>query len=297
MTISRRELQDLIRKQTTAALRHANSLSTVQRLFAASFLVMVAVFTGLSIGYHSALFGLIEGWKGRLTGSRFGWMVLAGVTAVVCFPPLVGYATSVTVAGYVFGFLEGWAVSVVGTVVGASVAFLVYRHGLSRYAARLGAQNRNFLALTRAMDGHGGLTLLILVRACPLPFSLSNAALAAVPSVTFPRFLLATTLGTVRLLVHTFVGSRIADLASGPGQDNRSKVVNALGIVGGLSVGVLTGVVVYRRTKAIANRLAEANGSEEDGQPVGFDSDHILADDEDDGDPTTPARERASLLG
>lgn len=146
----------------------------------------------------------------------------------------------------------------------------------------MSASNQNFMALTKALDGKEGLTLLTMIRFCPFPFSLANAALSTIPSITYPRFIFATTVSTLRLMVHAFVGSRLAGLAEAPDSDDQSRIVNWVGIAGGLSLGILTGVIVYRRTKAISNRLAAERDAEEgvaNGQQ-GFTDDSIFNEDE-----------------
>lgn len=300
MQPTRQDLQRLIQTHTKTALHHANSLSAVQRIYACTFFAFVLVFTFLFIFYHSAIFAIIEAWKSDLTDSRWKWLILVGVIAATSFPPLIGYSSSITLTGYVFGFLKGWAIAVAGSVVGASVAFVIYRQFLSSYARRMSANNQNFMALTKALDGKEGLTLLTMIRFCPFPFSLANAALSTIPSITYPRFLFATTISTLRLMVHAFVGSRLAGLAEDPAKDSKSRIVNWVGIAGGLSLGLLTGVIVYRRTKAIANRLAaERNagaGEERSSRRAVFASDELFSEDDLDVD-LEESRERDSLLG
>ncbi len=128
-----------------------------------------------------------------------------------------------------------------------------------------------------------------MIRYCPFPFSLSNAALSTIPSISVPKFMLATALATPRLLVHTFVGSRLASLAEGRGSDTKSTVVNWVGICGGIALGIGTGWLVYKRTKMIATRLASSRGigsGFRDEEGVFVDSglqDDLNAEEQDDG--------------
>lgn len=296
MQTSRHEIQRLIQTHAKVALQYANSLSTIQRIYALVFLAFVLVFTFLFIFYHSVIFSIIEAWKSDLVDSNWKWLILVGVIAATSFPPLIGYSSSITLTGYVFGFTKGWGIAVLGSVVGATIAFVIYRQFLSNYAKRMSSSNQHFMALTAALDGKEGLTLLTMIRFCPFPFSLANAALSTIPSITYPRFMFATTVSTLRLMIYAFVGSRLAGLAEDPETDKKSKIVNWVGITGGLFLGILTGVIVYRRTKVIANRLAAERDAAEGGQRRTEFVDDVFSEDDFDVDLEDASRERNSLL-
>lgn len=257
----RRDLTNLVRKHVKSVTQHVSSLTVLQKVWFCSIFVFILAFTLLFAIFHGLIFDAVESWKGELLASSWKWIFLVLITTGTSIPPLIGYATSVTLAGYIFGFWRGWAISILGTLIGCSTAFLIYRYGLSGYAARLSTQNSHFMALTAALDGRSGLTLLTMMRFCPIPFALSNAAFSTIPSITFPRFMLASAIGTLRLCVHAFVGSRFANLAEG--LDRKSKLVNWIGIVVGLAFGLGSGILVYQRTKRIAQRLADERGEED----------------------------------
>ena len=263
MQQNNRNIAALVRIHAKCGWNAIRNLSIVQKLYGIVFTFVLFAFTFLFIIYHKAIFTTIEAWKSDLLDSNWKWIILVGITAATSFPPLIGYASSVTLAGYVFGFWRGWAIAILGSLVGAGFTFIVYRRFLSGYAKRMSANNANFMALTKALENKEGMTLLIMIRFCPFPFSLSNAALSTIPSITFARFIFATFLATLRLTVHAFVGSRLASLAEDPNSDKSSRIVNIVSIVLGIVLGILTGYVVYRRTKVIANRLAAEREAEE----------------------------------
>lgn len=263
MQENRRNLPRLLRKHAKTGFTHLQALTIAQRIYGLVFSAVLVAFTVLFIVFHRPIFEVIETWKADLVASRWKWLILVGITAAASFPPLIGYASSVTLAGYVFGFWAGWGIAILGSLVGAGATFVVYRSFLSGYASRMSAHNHNFMALTKALDGREGFTLLVMIRFCPFPFSLSNAALSTIPSITFARFILATFLATLRLTVHAFVGSRLASLAEDPNANRNSKIVNWVSIVFGILFGIATGIIVYKRTKTIAQRLADERAVEE----------------------------------
>ena len=252
---------------------HVESLSWAQKIYAGIFLTLAIVLTGLLGVYHKQLVEVIEPLKHSLNQSSWKWIYLATAVGLCSIPPLVGFATSITLTGYIFGVRFGFLVALVGSTVGAATAFTIYRWFLQDYAGKLISRNTHFRALTDALAGSPGLKLLVMIRFCPFPFSLSNAALSTIPSVSFSKFIFATVSASPRLLLHVFVGSRLASLAEEPGQDSGSFWANIVGIVGGIVLGIVTGLLIYRRTKAIAATYEDVNGRSESGARHGDDVD------------------------
>lgn len=232
--------------------KSVESLSWAQKTYAAVFLTLAIVLTALLGVYHRQLIEVIEPLKQSLNRSSWKWLYLALAVGLCSIPPMVGFATSITLTGYIFGVRFGFFVALLGSTTGAAIAFLLYRWCLQDYAGKLINRNTHFRALTDALAGSPGLKLLIMIRFCPFPFSLSNATLSTIPSVSFPKFIFATVCAAPRLMLHVFVGSRLASLAEEPGRDPGSFWANVVGVVGGIILGIVTGLLVYRRTKQIA---------------------------------------------
>lgn len=193
-----------------------------------------------------------EGWR-ALPG---GWLIVFVMTCATAFPPMIGYSTCLTIAGFVYGFPGGWPIVAAATVLGSTAAFAASRTVLSRYVHRLVGADKRFVALGQVLR-HDGLWVLVGLRFCPLPFSLSNGFLATIPSISPFGFALATALASPKLLIHVFVGSRLARLAeSGDQMTLADRAVNYLGMLFGVAVGMIVGVLVYRRTMARAEQLA-----------------------------------------
>lgn len=195
-----------------------------------------------------------------------GWLIIWGLTFLVAFPPLIGYSTACTVAGFVYGFPLGWPIVASATVLGSSAAFFAARTVFSGYVDRLVGRDRRFVALGQVLR-HDGLGVLALVRFCPLPYSLSNGFLATVPSIQPLPFALATAFSSPKLLVHVFIGSRLALLAEkGDEMTFGDRMVNFLSMVVGGTVGMGVGYFIYRRTMARAAEIAREEA--EAGSPL-----------------------------
>jgi uncharacterized membrane protein YdjX (TVP38/TMEM64 family) len=183
-----------------------------------------------------------------------GWVILWLMTFFVSFPPMIGYSTCVTIAGFVFG-MKGWFIMSTASVIGSTVAFLASRTVLRPFVSKLTEKNKRFAALSLVLK-HDGLKLLIMIRLCPLPYSLSNGAISTIPTVTWQNFMIATAIASPKLLLHIFVGSRLGDLAeNGDKMDLKTKMVSYISIVIGVTAGIATGYFIYVRTKARAQQL------------------------------------------
>ncbi|KAI0176303.1 hypothetical protein GGR52DRAFT_540349, partial [Hypoxylon sp. FL1284] len=183
------------------------------------------------------------------------------MTCVTAFPPMIGYSTAVTVCGFVYDFPDGWPIAAGATVAGSTAAFLTSRTVFSRYVHAVVGADRRFVALGQVLR-RDGLLVLAAVRFCPLPFSLSNGFLSTIPSVTPARFALATALASPKLLVHVFIGSRLARLAdAGDRMSPGDRAVNYLSMLLGSLLGMATGLLIYRRTMARAKELAREDAA------------------------------------
>ncbi|KAI0972574.1 tlg2-vesicle protein of [Xylaria arbuscula] len=258
---------------TNKLLKLGYSLSPLQRVLAAVFgvvmLVLGVLFLVFSHKIFAALHPVAEGWR-NLPG---GWALLFLLSAVTAFPPIIGYSTTVTIAGFIFGFPRGWFIVAGATVVGSTASFVASRTVLSKYVQRLVGEDRRFVALGQVLR-RDGLLVLAAIRLCPLPFSLSNGFLATIPSISPGGFALATALSTPKLLIHVFIGDRLAQLAEDDDMPVGTRVVNYLSILFGGVVGITVGWLVYRRTMRRAKELALEEGvASTDGNGV------LLADD------------------
>ncbi|KAI4254102.1 MAG: hypothetical protein LQ352_003294 [Teloschistes flavicans] len=132
------------------------------------------------------------------------------------------------------------------------------------FVHRLVANDKRFQAFSSVLK-HDGVKLLIMIRLCPLPYSLSNGAISTFPTVTPQVFALATAVASLKLVIPIFIGTRLAAIAkSGGRMDASTKAINWISIIGGFLLGTVTGWLIYQRTKARARQLEseERSGSQ-----------------------------------
>lgn len=222
-------------------------------------LVLCVVFLVFSHRIFAWLTPFAQGWR-DLPG---GWVIVWLMTFGCAFPPMIGYSTSITIAGLVYGFPGGWPIVATATVAGSTTAFFTSRTVFSTYVDRLVGNDKRFVALGQVLR-HDGLWVLAAIRFCPLPYSLSNGFLATIPSISPLSFAIATALASPKLLIHVFIGSRLAMLG-GDAMTAGDKAINYLSMLFGMVLGTAIGLVIYRRTMARAKELALEEAAETGG--------------------------------
>ncbi|KAH6650173.1 hypothetical protein F5144DRAFT_36704 [Chaetomium tenue] len=226
-----------------------------QILVSLSGLAILTLTILLLIYSHTILVALgaaAQTWRAR----PLGWLPLWLATVATGFPPLIGYSTCVTLAGFVYGFPAGWPLAASATVVGSAGAFVVSRGWLRGYVQRLVGGDARFVALGQVLR-RDGLGVLVMIRLCPLPYSLSNGFLATVGSLGVGQFVLATVAATPKLLVHVFIGWQLSQLAEpGDKMSGTSRAINYISMAAFGLLGFSVGLFIYRRTMARAAELA-----------------------------------------
>ena len=91
------------------AYRTAKKLSMLQRV-----LVVVAGIATLTLGilffvFNERIFARLEPVAERWKNLRGGWLILWFMTFATAFPPVIGYSSCLTIAGFVWGFPNGSA--------------------------------------------------------------------------------------------------------------------------------------------------------------------------------------------
>ncbi|KAK8083043.1 hypothetical protein PG996_001824 [Apiospora saccharicola] len=199
-------------------------------------LVLGVVFLVFSHRIFAWLTPFAQGWR-DLPG---GWLIIWLMTFGCAFPPMIGYSTTITIAGLVYG-----------------------RTVFSSYVDRLVGNDTRFVALSQVLR-HDGLWVLAAIRFCPLPYSLSNGFLATIPSISSVSFALATALASPKLLIHIFIGSRLAMLG-GDAMTAGDKAINYLSMLLSMVIGTVIGLVIYRRTMTRAKELVLEEAAETGG--------------------------------
>lgn len=170
---------------------------------------------------------------------------LAMAMVVVFLVPGIMFTTG---AGFVFGVVEGTICVVLGTTIGAVLAFLIARHLFGEKATRYVLAHSKLRTVSEELAPRGW-KLVMLTRLVPFfPFKLSNYFFGLTP-FSLRGFTLGTFVGIIPFSLHNvYLGSIAADLATlGTRQADRTSLEWALYAAGFMATIVL---VIY------LNRLA-----------------------------------------
>ncbi|TRM59308.1 hypothetical protein BD626DRAFT_508875 [Schizophyllum amplum] len=182
-----------------------------------------------------------------LSHLRFGWLAIGAVMVVISFPPLVGHTTATTLCGFAYG-MKGFTIAAAASLVGSGLVFFTLRLLFSRRLKGWASQNDKWQALESVVRAKG-LPLIILIRVSPFPpWVYSNTLFASIEPVKLWQFLLATCFVFPKLLLHVFIGSRMAALADGDQRshmDPQTKAINAALIIGGVLIAIGASWSVY----------------------------------------------------
>jgi uncharacterized membrane protein YdjX (TVP38/TMEM64 family) len=230
-------------------------LTLVQKILLVFAIIAVNVLGLLFLIFNEKIFGWLQPYAEKWKHTTGGWTILWLITFITAFPPMIGYSTCGTTAGFVYGVWEGWLILATATVAGSFCSFIVSRTILKSYVERMVEHDKRFAALTLTLK-QDGLKLICMIRLCPLPYSLSNGAMSTIKTVHPGMYALATAIITPKLLIHAFIGSRLAAIAkNGEEMSTGTKIVNYVSIAAGGIIGAAVGYYIYQKTMARAKQL------------------------------------------
>jgi uncharacterized membrane protein YdjX (TVP38/TMEM64 family) len=165
---------------------------------------------------------------------------------------LVPCSALTILSGFIFGVVWGTVWVSIGSVLGASAAFLVGRYFARHWVERKTADNRNFQAVDKAIES-GGLKIVTLIRLSPLfPYNLLNYFFG-VTKVPFRTFVLGSWIGMLPgTIMYVYIGhlGRVAADTVGEKTDLATRSLTVVGFI-------VTVVVTIMVTRAAKKALAE----------------------------------------
>lgn len=202
------------------------------------------IITILVLIFHSFFLELLVKMSDAWVELKFGKLILWLLIFFVGFPPLLGFTPLAMLCGMTYGFPWGWPILASASVLGSLASFLVFRHILHNQAERMVHLSEQFRAFSEILKEDASLLVLILLRLCPLPYSLSNGALAAIPELPTLTYFLASFITSPKLLIHVFVGHTMKTL----GDANRPTSAKIIDVISVLITGsslLLASYIIY----------------------------------------------------
>ncbi|NQT11967.1 MAG: TVP38/TMEM64 family protein [Planctomycetes bacterium] len=233
---------------------------TILRIVVALGLV-VAILTGFAVlpakDYLAGLLQRIE------SVGPWGPVLLAGAYVVACVLFVPGSVLTLA-AGFLFGVVRGTIAVSVGSVLGATAAFLVGRTLLRGWIEKRIAAYPRFQAIDRAV-GKEGFKIVLLVRLSPIfPFNLFNYAFG-LTKVRLWQYVLASWIGMLPgTLMYVYLGSALKSLAEVAAGAPKGGTLRTVFFVAGLVMTVLATVVVTRVARRALTEAVAAHDESPD---------------------------------
>ena len=235
------------------ATAHGGSIVGV--IIASILFVALVIAILVSVDAHEEVLRLLQwletqGIRGPLL------FILVMMLVVILLLPGVLFTTG---AGFVFGVVEGTVCVVIGTTLGAMLAFLIARHLLGARAAQFVLHHAKIRLVSEELTPHGW-KIVLLTRLVPFfPFKLSNYFFG-LTRFTLRGFAGGTLIGIIPLSLHNvWLGSIAADISlAGIREAGRSPVEWALYGAGFLATIALV-IYLNRLARRALARYTEAD--------------------------------------
>ncbi|XP_049710464.1 transmembrane protein 64 [Elephas maximus indicus] len=128
---------------------------------------------------------------------------------VVSFPCGWGYIVLNVAAGYLYGFVLGMGLMVVGVLIGTFIAHVVCKRLLTAWVATRIQSSEKLSAVIRVVEGGSGLKVVALARLTPIPFGLQNAVFS-ITDLSLPNYLMASSAGLLPTqLLNSYLGTTL----------------------------------------------------------------------------------------
>jgi uncharacterized membrane protein YdjX (TVP38/TMEM64 family) len=227
------------------------------RWIAASAVVIV-LFVGVRLLPVISWLESFNEWASQL--GPLGFFLFVGVYALATVLFVPGWPLTVG-AGLTFGLLAGTVAVSLGSIIGASLAFLIARFFAREQIERATAGNERFHAIDKAI-GKEGAKLIFLLRLCPaIPFNLSNY-FYGITAVKFWPYFFASWIGMLPgTVLYVYLGTLgKAGVESASGGEHRSLwqwLALAIGLLATLAVTVWVTRIARRALRHSARIASE----------------------------------------
>ncbi len=179
--------------------------------------------------------------------------IMAYILACVVFVP---GAILTLGAGVLFGVLRGTIFVSIGSILGATLAFLIGRYLARDWVTRKVSGNPKFQAVTKAVAAEGW-KIVLLTRLSPVfPFNLLNYAFG-VTEVSLKNYFLASWIGMLPgTVLYVYIGSLAGNLSKLGGGRTRSPMEWVFYAIGLAATILVTLYVTRIARKAVDKRVA-----------------------------------------
>lgn len=176
------------------------------------FLCVYFVIGIVCILYNKAILSTLDNISKYIQGMGWiGYLLVIILTIITSFPFTIGYSFALFLSGLSYGFPYGFIPAYLGTMIGSSSAFIICKYYFKDHVVSY-LHKTTFIVVTEELLESSPIQTLLFLRLAPVPFSIINCLCSGL-NVKFRHFMFATGLVQIRILLHIYLGSTVANLA------------------------------------------------------------------------------------
>jgi uncharacterized membrane protein YdjX (TVP38/TMEM64 family) len=187
-----------------------------------------------------------------------GKMVFVLLFSIVSFPPLIGFSSLILIVGIIYGYEGFWMIAITSSVM-STVSLCTFKYGLKDMSRRIIDSNEKlqlFVSVIKDEETTFGqeVFILLLMKLCPLPYSLTNGGLGCVPHLSPLAFFLACVICSPKYLIQIFMGIQLGKMGSIDKTGTKHMIDLIIFLVTGVSSGILSYMLYQRLQVKIRQR-------------------------------------------
>lgn len=197
-------------KETELKVSAKSKISPLWGIVASILLVTVILAILIYFDVHEYVLSLLKWFDAQGAWAPFLFILVMTAVVVLVLPGIL----FTTGAGFVFGIVEGSIYVVVGTTVGAALAFLIARYLFGKRATQFVLAHAKLKLVGEELTPHGW-KIVLLMRLIPFfPSKISNYFFGLTP-FSFRGYVGGSFVGFIPFSVHNaYLGSIAADIAT-----------------------------------------------------------------------------------
>lgn len=214
-------------------------------------LIFYLIVSGFLITHYSDIIKYIVEVSDSVKESGFkGVLVFILLLGIVSFPPFIGFASLCIVIGIVYGFKGYWIILITSSTM-STLSLCLFKYYFKDASREIIHNNSNLKLFVSVIKDENTsfmeeIFILLLMKLCPLPYSITNGGLGCVPHLSPLAFFIACVLCSPKYLIQLFMGIQLRKIGNG-NEDNHKRMVDfIIFMVTGISFAGLS-LLLYKR--------------------------------------------------
>ncbi|KAI8877909.1 hypothetical protein K501DRAFT_278007 [Backusella circina FSU 941] len=144
----------------------------------------------------------------------YSFLLVTLIVTIASIPPMLGFSFITSISGFIYGFPHGIMPAALGAFSGALITFsLIRKCNFARFVKLSDSKQETYTAIQESIE-QGGFGMMLLIRLCPVPWTITSTLLSLLPSITLAQFISVTGISCFKVSISVWMGSQLADLSN-----------------------------------------------------------------------------------